>query len=191
MKRVAVAVVVSAVLAALGTAPGTAAGTAADITLTGSDPAEGAALAAAPERITLTFSEPVDPELVVIFVTGADRVAWTVGEITAEGNTLTMPVNSSGPAGPCIARYTIASGDDPVRGTVSFTLTEPVASRPATAAAEPTALTAIAGRRAGDGGDIVPLWIWVVLGSAAAGLAVGALLVRRRTPRGLVSRHRL
>lgn len=151
-------------------------------TLTGSDPAEGAELTVAPERITLTFSEPVDPDLVVMFVTGADGVAWPVGELTADGDSVTMPVTPSGPAGRCVVRYNIASGTDPVRGAVSFTLTAPAPSAAVTSVAEQDTTATVAGRRTGSGGAILPSWVWVVVSAAVAGLVVGIVLVRRRTP---------
>lgn len=55
----------------------------ADTQLTGSNPGRGARVAVAPTRTTLTFDEPVDPDLVVIFTTGADGVSWPGSEITA------------------------------------------------------------------------------------------------------------
>ncbi len=172
MRRLTAALVL-VVVAVLGAPPSASA----DTTLTGSDPADGAEVAAAPERISLTFSAPVEPDLVVIFVTGADGVTWPVGEITANGNTLTMPVTAAGPAGRCTVRYSIASEDDPVSGQLSFTMTTAAPSRaPTSAAAEPDPVADA--ERAKDEG--VPLWVWLAVGAAVAGVAVGVLFGRTR-----------
>lgn len=173
--RCALAVVV-AVLAVLGAAPGAWART----DLTTSEPVDGASVGVAPERITLTFDEPVDPDLAVIFVTGADGLPWPAGEITAAGNALTMAVTPSGPAGPCIVRYNIAS-DHPISGEVRFTLTEPAPSRaPTTTERAPNPVAEPAGS-GGSGG--VPLWLWLLLGAVLVGVVVGVVVARLAGPR--------
>lgn len=141
--------------------------------LTGSDPVQGARLTAAPARITLTFDQPIDPDLVVIFVTGADGVAWPGGEITAAGNTVTMPVTPSGPQGRCVVRYSVAPAVDtaqPLRGDLAFTLTEPVpASHPPAGASDPQAEPPTRGGAAAA-------WTWVAWAAGTAALAVVAAL---------------
>ncbi len=173
------AVVVVVALIVFGAAPSAWAQTG----VTGSSPAEGTALADAPEQVTLTFSEPVDPDLAVVSVIGADGVFWRVGAITATDRTLTMPVTPAGPAGTCRISYTIASfGGDPLDGAVTFTLTTPVpgaTTTPPLGAAEP-APDPITGEPASSGGG-VPGWVWGELAVVAAGVAAGARFSRRRS----------
>jgi methionine-rich copper-binding protein CopC len=159
-----------AVLTMLVTAPGAWA----QAELTGSDPAEGAELARAPERITLTFSEPVDPNGSVVFVLGADGRTWQVGEITASGGTLTMPVTPSGPAGQCRVVYNIVGKDRPLSGEVRFTLTAPAPNAPpptsvAEEVAEPDPIT-------GEPENGVPMWVWILAGAIVFGVAVGLVV---------------
>jgi copper resistance protein C len=87
MKRLTIIAILAA-LATLWTAPNAWAHT----ELTASTPAEGAQVAAAPQQLSLTFSEPVDPAATKVTVTGAEGTAWTVGAITATNTTLTVPV---------------------------------------------------------------------------------------------------
>jgi methionine-rich copper-binding protein CopC len=174
------ACLLAAVLALFVAAPGAVA----QAELTGSDPADGASVAGAPRSVTLTFSSPVSADLAVIFVTGADGRAWDAGAITASGDSLTMPVTPSGPAGRCTIEYNIASEDHPASGALHFTLTAPAPS------AAPTSDSA-SGPAAGD--DPVAdqaerprgsrLWIWVLVGAVIVGVAVGVVFAgtwRRR-----------
>jgi copper resistance protein C len=172
-----------AILAVLTTAPSAWAQT----ELTGSDPANGAALAVAPDRITLTFSEPVDADLAVIFVTGGDGRTWPVGEITASGNTLTMPVTPAGPAGQCAITYNIALEDHPLNGVVRFTLTKPAPSSPSTPSTTVPAPPPQPDATTEDSGGS-SMWAWVVIGAVIVGVAVGLVVAgsardrRRRRP---------
>lgn len=175
MKRLTVALV--AVLAVLGMAPSAWA----QAELTDSDPAEGAELADPPTKITLTFSEPVDPDLAVISVAGADGILWTVGEVSATDSALTMTVTPSGPAGRCTISYNIASDDDPASGSVKFTLAKPVpapSNPPTTTPVDATSLYP-ASSVPDDSGGGLPLWVWVVIGAVVVGLALGAVTMRR------------
>jgi hypothetical protein len=146
--------------------------------LVASDPADGARLATAPQRIELTFTEPIDPDGAVIFVSCANRSYWSVGSITAKDDSLTMPVTPAGRAGPCTVNYYVSSADGaPVRGEVGFTLTKdvPASGKPATtstpAAPDPDPIT---GASADSGGGL-PAWAWVLMAAAALGLVAGAV----------------
>lgn len=164
------ACLLAALLALFAAAPGAVA----QAELTGSDPADGASVAAAPRSVTLTFSAPVNAELAVIFVTGADGRAWDSGEITASGDSLTMPVTPDGPAGRCTISYNIADEDHPSSGEVAFTLTAPAPSLPPTS--DPAAgstedpVAAAADKPRGS-----RLWIWVLVGAVIVGVAVGVV----------------
>lgn len=100
--------------------------------LVSSDPANGATLPQRPTRVTLTFSEPVPAESATVTVTGPDGAAWPLGEITAEGNTLVVPLRESGsPAGPHTLNWKVESLDgDFVDGALTFTVPAPPAGQP-------------------------------------------------------------
>ena len=149
--------------------------------LTASDPADGARVATAPSSLTLTFTEPVDPEDATVTVIGPGNVEWAAGAITAAGTTLTVPVTPAGPAGRYTIAYRIVSADgDPVGGSVTFTLTSAVTTT--TTTTQPTVSSAAPApgaqpEDAGDGG--LPAWVWVVMGLVVAGvIAVGVAVVR-------------
>jgi len=156
-------------------------GAAAQTELTGSDPADGASVAAAPRSVTLTFDGPVEADLAVIFVTGADGRVWDAGEISADGDSLTMPVTPSGPAGRCTIEYNLASADNPASGKLQFTLTTAPPSSPPTTAAPSTAQDDPVARQA-DEPRGSSLWIWVIVGAVVIGVAVGVFVgtARRR-----------
>lgn len=156
-------------------------------TLTASDPAEGASVAAPPSQITLTFNEPVKPEATTVTVAGADGTAWTVGQITAKDATVLVPVTPAGPAGPYTLTFKIDSVDDhPVTGTVKFTMAVPAATTttvpPTTTTTAPSSSApavdpaASSSQPTGDGG--VPFWVWIIV--AVVVLAAAAFVVGRR-----------
>ncbi|PSL53718.1 hypothetical protein B0I31_108165 [Saccharothrix carnea] len=140
MTRLALSALLAA-LALLGAAPQALAHT----DLVSSDPANGASVPQRPTRLTLTFTEPVPAESATVTVTGADGSAWPMGEITADGATLTVPVpENAAPAGPYTVSWMVESLDgDFVDGTFAFTLTAPPAPQPpaATTPAAPPAVT--------------------------------------------------
>lgn len=154
--------------------------------LESSDPAEGAALAAAPSQITLVFSEPVTLPAAPVEIIGPDNVTWPVGAATATGPTVTAPVTPTGPAGAYVLAYRVISADgDTVAGSVNFTLTAavppptttttpPPASSTEPPAAEPAASTE-------DSGG-VPAWVWIVVAVVVIAAAV-AMLLRVRSRR--------
>ncbi|GAA1276898.1 copper resistance CopC family protein [Saccharothrix xinjiangensis] len=126
MKRLALSALL-AVSALLGVASPAFAHT----ELVSSDPADGAVLPQRPRQLTLTFSEPVPAESAGITVTGPDGAAWPLGEVTAQGNSLVVPLKASGsPAGPHALNWRVESLDgDFVSGTITFTLPAPPADQ--------------------------------------------------------------
>jgi hypothetical protein len=162
------ACLLGALLAMLVAAPGAAAQT----QLTSSDPADGASVAAAPRSVTLTFSSPVQADLAVIFVTGADGRVWDSGEITSSGGSLTMPLTPSGPAGKCMISYNLAS-DPPVSGQVYFTMTSAAPSLPPTTNSQPEEKDPVEAQSDKPRGST--LWIWVLIGAVIVGVAVGLI----------------
>ncbi|MBY8852258.1 copper resistance protein CopC, partial [Saccharothrix sp. MB29] len=114
MTRLALSALLAA-LALFGVAPPAWAHT----ELVSSDPANGSAPAQRPTQLTLTFTEPVPAESATITITGPDGSAWPMGEVAAQGSTLTVPLKDSGsPAGQYAVSWLVQSLDgDFVDGT--------------------------------------------------------------------------
>ncbi|MEU5790910.1 copper resistance CopC family protein [Micromonospora purpureochromogenes] len=167
--------------------------------LTGSDPADGARVAAAPARIELRFLSRVDPATTKITVVGPDNVPAAGAAPRFVGSRVAVPFKP-GKAGLYIVGYQLSSSDGhPVKGEVRFTLTtgtpadpaspspspSPAAPSPSVGTALPSAgaaTTAGPAVPAADSDDGTPVWPWlVVAGLVVAGL--GAALLRRRATR--------
>ncbi|XVV06261.1 copper resistance CopC family protein [Actinosynnema sp. CA-248983] len=172
--------------------------------LIGSDPAEGATLPQPPTRLTLTFSQPVPAESATVTVTAPDGTAWTMGEVSVSGSTLTVPVTpGASPAGQYVVSWQVESLDgDFVSGKTTFSLaaTAPPATTtaaPVTTTPEQPAITSSVTptetitlvatapptiQSAPAEGDGFPVWGWVVgaLVVVAAGVAL-ALRLRGRS----------
>lgn len=150
--------------------------------LLGSDPADGSSLDAAPARVSLEFTEAMQPDFSTVTVIGPDGAAYQSGAVTAEGGVVSVAVAPLGPAGRYEIGYRVISEDGhPVTGSVAFTLTTagPASSAPATtgAAAAPAAPPAAAQAApvpAEDGG--APVWPWIVGAVVLVGGGVGAAL---------------
>jgi methionine-rich copper-binding protein CopC len=155
--------------------------------LKSSDPADGASVATAPTRVSLTFEEAVGIPDQPISIVGPGGTAWQVGKASVDGATVTAPVTATGPAGAYTLSYSIIADDgDAVTGKVAFTLT--TAATPTTTAAAPTttatATTAAAApvaapaAPAADGG--VPGWVWIVLVVVVLAVIGGFVVARSR-----------
>ena len=115
------------ILAALGVLAATSPAWA-HATLATSSPAQGATLATAPTQVNLTFAEAVTLPASPISITGPDGSKWTVGTPSVAGPVVSAPVTPRGPAGRYALTYKVISDDgDPITGTVTFTLTAPIA----------------------------------------------------------------
>ncbi|WP_051772140.1 copper resistance CopC family protein [Saccharothrix sp. NRRL B-16314] len=134
-----------AILALFGAAPQALAHT----ELVSSDPAEGASLPQRPTRLTLTFTEPVPAESATVTVTGPDGAAWPLGEIVADGPTLTIALGEGGSqAGRYAVTWMVEALDgDFTDGTFAFTLAVPPAgtAQPTAPAVTSPAVTSQAG----------------------------------------------
>ncbi|MFF3869611.1 copper resistance CopC family protein [Micromonospora sp. NPDC001898] len=167
--------------------------------LTGSNPENGARVAAAPARIELRFLAKPDPGTTKITVTGPDNVAALGGEPTFSGSRVSVPF-APGAAGLYVVGYQVASGDGhPVKGEVRFTLTtgtpaQPPSSPPTVSAAPtaapssppattspPAAAPAAAERPDDDGGGAG--WLWALGGLVVLAALAAGLLLRRRSSR--------
>ncbi|MGS2615947.1 copper resistance CopC family protein [Micromonospora sp. LZ34] len=195
---------------ALGVSLLPAAPAAAHNSLTGSDPRDGARVAAAPARIELRFLAKLDPATTKITVTGPDNVAALGGAPTFTGNRVGLPFKP-GKAGLYIVGYRLASSDGhPVSGEVRFTLTTGTPADPSAApstagtgpagsvpTASPSAGSGsaapgpdggsptVAAPTAGQGGDPDSRgWLWGLGGLVLLAALVTGLLLRRRSARG-------
>ncbi|MGC5309165.1 copper resistance CopC family protein [Micromonospora zamorensis] len=170
--------------------------------LTGSDPRDGARVAAAPAQIELRFLAKPAPATTKITITGPDNVV-AGGPPAFDGSRVRVPFKPAA-AGLYIVGYQLASSDGhPVKGEVRFTLTtgtaaDPSASPPTAGGTAPTAggtaPTAAAGPTASGASSAAPAvtataagspvpaaqessqtrgWLWTI----AAALLVGALVV--------------
>jgi copper resistance protein C len=103
--------------------------------LIGSDPKDGAQLATGPDKITLTFDQPVRQGFAQISVTGPDGTSWEDGKTVVDNHRVSIGVRPLGPAGEYVVGYRILSSDGhPVASKTIFTLTTPgtgTASQPA------------------------------------------------------------
>lgn len=150
--------------------------------LISSDPKDGTELATGPEKITLTFDQPVRQGFAQISVIGPDGTRWEDGKTTVDRTKVSVGVRPLGPAGVYAVGYRILSSDGhPVSSKISFTLTAsgqgtsaqaPATSAPVASAAAPQEpdLGAQAAEAAQNGGaGMAVLWIAgsiVLLGGA-------------------------
>ncbi len=155
----------------------TASPAAAHDVLVGSDPAEGASLAAAPAQVVLRFNSNPQPGFATVAVLGPDGAAWQAGEPRVEGTDVTVALRPLGPAGRYEVQYRVVSSDGhPIKGVVGFTLTQP---GPGTATATPPpSIAPIAAPAEGGGG--APAWPWIAgaVVLVAAGVALALRLGR-------------
>ncbi|OZM72546.1 copper resistance protein CopC [Amycolatopsis antarctica] len=174
MRRAAVAVLLTA-FALLGLAVPASAHN----VLVSSDPAENAALPAAPPVVTLTFDQYVQAgDSNQVAVTGPDGSQWAEGQISVRGNVVTAPVRPLGPAGQYTVGYRILSADGhPVPGEIRFTLTTAGNGTPAPADAAASGGTGTQASEADSGSGGVPVWVWIV--GAVLLLGVGLVLALR------------
>jgi methionine-rich copper-binding protein CopC len=156
--------------------------------LQSSDPADGASLDTAPQRVTLTFNERMTPGFNTLTVVGPDQKQYQSGDVAVDDSSVSIAVQPLGPAGRYEIGYRVVSADGhPISGSVAFTLTTPgpgLAAAPSATAAAPTAQAAPAPAAAapadsGEGGT--PVWPWIV---GAVVLVGGGVVAALRLGRG-------
>ncbi|EGD54252.1 copper resistance CopC family protein [Gordonia neofelifaecis] len=92
--------------------------------LVGSSPEQGAKIATAPDKVTLTFNEDLKSSYAVLKVVGPDNHFWQQGEPTVDGTEMSVALNGLGPAGEYKVNYRVTSADGhPVEGQTTFELT--------------------------------------------------------------------
>src|SRR4029450_4502460 len=88
------------------------------------DPAENAALAKAPPRVSATFNEQLQPEFAAMTVVGPDGNLWSNGDPQVQGAVIAVGVRPLGPSGTYTVNYRVTSADGHVvSGSWSFPLT--------------------------------------------------------------------
>lgn len=150
--------------------------------LVSSDPAAGAVLDTAPEKVTFTFDQPIenfDPALKVFGPGGND---FTTAAPTVVGSSIWAPM-AAGPAGEYRAVFRIVSSDGhPVTGEVTFTLSQSAAG---TAVGNASGAADSTGADASDNGARsagLGAWLWVIVGVAVL-LVAAAIVIAMRKPR--------
>jgi hypothetical protein len=157
-----VGLLVASVIAALGglfVGTGTAF---AHNVVVGSDPADGSSQEAGPNKVTLRYDLPVQPQFAVVTVIGPEGGHYEDGAPQVVGSSVSANVRPLGPAGKYTVGYRVVSDDGhPVTGSFSFTLTKAGTGTPgpAPAAAGAPAKPAEAG---GDDDGDMPIWPWIV-----------------------------
>ncbi|MFE2937607.1 copper resistance protein CopC [Streptomyces sp. NPDC059255] len=99
--------------------------------LTGATPAEGSSVASLPERVRLSFSDPMSRKYAKVSLTGP-RGAALAGEPEVDGEDVSVRPSPSSPPGRYRIGYRVVSADGhPVSGVLSFTVTgTPVTETP-------------------------------------------------------------
>ncbi|NLV80256.1 MAG: copper resistance protein CopC [Rhodococcus sp.] len=157
--------VVTALFVALMMSAGPAAAHSAVI---GSSPDDGERIAQAPDRVSLTFNEALQPQFAALTVVGPDGNLWSVGDPVVEGPTISVGLDGLGPVGEYTVAYRVTSADGhPVSGTRVFTLTEEGTGTPGAPAAG-------SGDAAADdaGNDGPAVWWFVVAGVVVVAAAL-------------------
>ena len=132
--RRALAVLVGVLLVVLG---GSAAQ--AHNVLQGTDPADGSTVTVVPQRVTLTFNEPMLAVGTQIMVHTADETMVNIGPPVLVDNTVSQEVTGELPAGEYTVIYRVTSADGhPVEGEFRFTAAEATSYGVATPTATPT-----------------------------------------------------
>ncbi|MEV0356066.1 copper resistance CopC family protein [Nocardia sp. NPDC050697] len=91
----------------------------------GSVPADGSSVEVGPERVSVTFNEPLQPSFPALTVVGPDNHFWQRGEPVVDGATVSVPVGELGPAGTYTIAFRVTSADGhAVNGKRTFTLTK-------------------------------------------------------------------
>lgn len=150
--------------------------------LVASDPADGASLASGPQRVVLTFDQPVKAGFNTITVTGSDGAAYTVGEVATSGNTASTALAPIGKAGEYVIGYRVVSADGhAMAGTLRFRLTRSAAETSTAAGTQPpVTTTGRAGAAGGTGDGGPPVWPWVLAAIVLLGAGIAVALRRAR-----------
>ncbi|HEX3283800.1 MAG TPA: copper resistance CopC family protein [Mycobacterium sp.] len=124
------------------------------------DPADNAALAAGPQRVSATFNEELQPQFAAMTVVGPDGNLWSTGDPQVQGAVISIGVRPLGPAGSYTVNYRVTSADGhPVSGSWAFRLTTASTGTPGPPAA----------KQADTSGGGIPVWPFLVAGALIIG----------------------
>jgi methionine-rich copper-binding protein CopC len=141
---------------------------AAHATRVATDPVENSELSQAPQKVSATFNEALQPQFAAMTVVGPDGNLWSTGDPKVDGAVVSVGVRPLGPSGTYTVNYRVTSADGHVvSGSWSFRLT--VAS---TGTPGPSASTT------NPSDDGIPVWPFFV--AAGVIVAAGAFWAVRR-----------
>jgi hypothetical protein len=165
-------VVIGALLAGLAV-PALATPASAHNVLVGTNPSNGASLAAGPTQIKFDFDAPVQRGDDTIVVLGPQGTHWERSpHATVLGDSVSTRVAPLGPAGTYTASYHVISADGhPVSGDITFTLTKAGTGQPVSSAS--------AVSNAG-----IPIWVWIVVAIVVLGGVLAFALRSTRRSEG-------
>jgi methionine-rich copper-binding protein CopC len=124
------------------------------------DPAENAAMATGPQRVSATFNEQMQPDFAAMTVVGPDGNLWSSGDPQVQGAVLSIGVRPLGPAGTYTVNYRVTSADGhPVSGSWTFRLTVAATGTPGPSAAKSA--------EPSDSG--IPVWPFLLVGAVIIG----------------------
>jgi methionine-rich copper-binding protein CopC len=133
------------------------------------DPVENTELTKAPQKVSATFNEKLQPQFAAMTVVGPDGNLWSTGDPQVNGAVVSVGVRPLGPSGTYTVNYRVTSADGHVvSGSWSFRLTVAGTGTPGPAASAMS-----------PSNDGIPVWPFFVAASLiVAGGAVWA--VRRQ-----------
>ncbi|MCL7379953.1 copper resistance CopC family protein [Streptomyces sp. 35G-GA-8] len=109
--------------------------------LVSGSPAEGDSIGSLPERVQLTFSDPMTPDYAKVAVTGP-RGEAVLGDPEVKGEVVSVRLAPASPPGRYQVGYRVVSADGhPVSGSLTFTVKARAAQPPADASPSATAPT--------------------------------------------------
>jgi methionine-rich copper-binding protein CopC len=132
------------------------------------DPVENTELPQAPQKVSATFNEALQPQFAAMTLVGPDGNLWSTGDPKVEGAVVSVDVRPLGPSGTYTVNYRVTSADGHVvSGSWSFRLTVASTGTPGPSAS-PT----------NPSGDGIPVWPFFV--AAGVVVAAGAFWAVRR-----------
>jgi copper resistance protein C len=132
------------------------------------DPVENTELSQAPQKVSATFNETLQPQFAAMTVVGPDGNLWSAGDPQVTGAVVSVGVRPLGPSGTYTVNYRVTSADGHVvSGSWSFRLTVASTGTPGPSAS--------ATDHSGDG---IPVWPFFV--AAGVIVAAGAFWAVRR-----------
>jgi copper resistance protein C len=132
------------------------------------DPVENTELSQAPQKVSATFNETLQPQFAAMTVVGPDGNLWSTGDPKVDGAVLSVGVRPLGPSGTYTVNYRVTSADGHVvSGSWSFRLAVSGTGTPGPSASTSTP--------ADDG---IPVWPFFV--AAGVIVAAGAFWAVRR-----------